>query len=128
MKYLCLIYTESTALRSAPAHDVLNTVPQNELNGLNGEYFACARDIQESGHFVGGNNLEPVAAATTVRVRNGEVSATGGPFADTKEQLGGYFLIDARDLNEAIQVASRIPMARTGCVEVRPVREQPKAG
>jgi len=128
MKYLCLIYSESTALKSVPQNDALKSVPEGELSGLNGEFFACARDIQESGHLVGGNNLEPVAAATTVRVRNGTVSATGGPFAETKEQLGGYFLIDARDLNEAIQVASRIPMARTGCVEVRPVREQPKAG
>jgi hypothetical protein len=114
MKYLCLIYNEDEAL---------NRLPQKELHGLRGEFFAFTHDIMKSGHYLGGNDLEPVKAATTVRVRHGKVSTTDGPFAETKEQLGGYYLVEARDLNEAIQVAARIPTARIGCIEVRPVRE-----
>jgi hypothetical protein len=72
---------------------------------------------------VGGFQLAPVSAATTVRVRNGKVSTTDGPFAETKEQLGGYYLIEARDLNEAIQIASKIPSAKFGSVEVRPLHD-----
>jgi hypothetical protein len=75
------------------------------------------------GHYLGCHRLQPVDTATTVRVRNSKVTVTDGPFAETKEQLAGFCLIDARDLNEAIQVASRIPPARTGSIEVRPVRE-----
>ena len=80
-------------------------------------------DVRDSGHFVDCNRLQPPATATTVRVRNDKVSTTDGPFAETKEQLGGYYMLEARDLNEAIQIAARIPGARTGCVEVRPVAE-----
>jgi hypothetical protein len=117
MKYLCLIYDEENKLYS---------LPNNEMQRLMEDYVTFTRDIKGSGHYLGGNDLEPVKAATTVRVRNGKVSTTDGPFAETKEQLGGYYLIEARDLNEAIQVASRIPSARLGSIEVRPVREHPE--
>jgi hypothetical protein len=86
-------------------------------------YSEFTKAIRESGHYLGCNRLQPPQAAITVRVRKSKVTATDGPFAETKEQLGGYYLIEARDLNEAIQVASRIPGARIGCVEVRPVAE-----
>jgi len=118
MKYLCLIYDEEKKVYS---------LPQNEMHRLMGEYMTFTRELAASGHMLGGNDLEPVKAATTVRVRNGKISTTDGPFAETKEQLGGYYLIEARDLNEAIQVASRIPSAKLGCIEVRPVREHPEA-
>src|SRR5690349_9408041 len=100
MKYLCLIYDEENRVYS---------LPQNEMHQLMEEYMTFTRELAGSGHMLGVNDLEPVKAATTVRVRNGKVSTTDGPFAETKEQLGGYYLIEARDLNEAIQVASRIP-------------------
>ena len=86
-----------------------------------GEYFAFTEDIRKSGKYVAGEALQPVQTATTVRVRNGKLSTTDGPFAETKEQLGGFYLIEARDLNDAIQVAARIPSARIGSIEVRPV-------
>ena len=114
MKYLCLIYDEEKTLAalSKPAQDALM-----------GEYFAFTKAIRESGHYLGGNDLQPVRNATTVRVRNGRATTTDGPFAETKEQLGGYYLIEAKDLNEAIQVASRIPSAKIGSIEVRPIQE-----
>lgn len=115
MKYLCLIYDEERTLYS---------LPRTEMERLIRDHLAFDHDITESGHMLGTNALQPVKAATTVRVRNGTLSTTDGPFAETKEQLGGYYLIEARDLNEAIQVAARIPSARRGSVEVRPVREQ----
>ena len=96
---------------------------QAEMEAMMGEYFAFTKDIRQSGHYLGGNDLQPTKSATTVRVRNGRTSATDGPFAETKEQLGGYYLIEAKDLNEAIQVASRIPSAKLGAIEVRPIQE-----
>lgn len=117
MKYLCLIYDEENKVYS---------LPQNDMQRLMEDCTAFTRGLRDSGHYLGGNNLEPVKAAMTVRVRNGNVSTTDGPFAGTKDQLGGYYLIEARDLNEAIQVASRIPSAKLGCIEVRPVREHPQ--
>jgi hypothetical protein len=87
------------------------------------EYAAFKNDIRKSGHLLGCNPLQPSHTATMVRVRNGRLTTTDGPFAETKEQLGGYFLIEAGDLNDAIQVASRIPSARTGSIEVRPIME-----
>ena len=114
MKYLCLIYDEEKKFGSMSKAD---------MDALMGEYFSFTTDIRKSGHYLGGNDLQPVANATTVRVRNGKVSTTDGPFAETKEQLGGYYLIEAKDLNEAIQVASRIPSAKLGSIEVRPVQE-----
>ena len=114
MKYLCLIYDEEKKLGS---------MSKTESEAFMGEYFAFTDGIRKSGHYLGGNALQPVQTATTVRIRNGKVSATDGPFAETKEQLGGYYLINATDLNEAIQVASRIPSARLGSIEVRPIME-----
>src|SRR5262245_30626047 len=114
MKYLCLIYDEEKKWE---------TMSQEDGERLMGEYFTYTKDIRQSGHYLGGNDLEPVKAATTVRVRNGRTSTTDGPFAETKEQLGGYYLIEAKDLNEAISVAARIPSAKLGSIEVRPVRE-----
>jgi len=114
MKYLCLIYDEEKKL---------GVMSQSDLDALLGEYFSFTDEIRKSGHYLGGNDLQPVHAATSVRVRNGKVSTTDGPFAETKEQLGGYYLIEARDLNDAIQVAARIPSARLGTIEVRPIME-----
>ena len=87
------------------------------------EYREFTDSIRDSGHLVSVNRLLPPGDATTVRVRQGNVSTTDGPYAETKEQLGGYYVIEARDLNEAIRVAARIPGARLGCVEVRPIAE-----
>jgi hypothetical protein len=87
------------------------------------EYTTFTEGIRRSGHFVGCNRLLPPHAATTVRVRNGRISTTDGPYAETKEQLGGYYVIEARDLDEAIQVAAKIPGSWHGCVEVRPIAE-----
>ena len=112
MKYLCLIYDDEKKVA---------TMSQADSDKFMGEYFAFTEDIQKSGHMVQGEALQPVQTATTLRHRNGKVSTTDGPFAETKEQLGGFYLIEAKDLNEALQVASRIPSIRTGSIEVRPV-------
>lgn len=114
MKYLCLIYEDQTQWER---------MPEAEAGQIFGEYHAFTEDIRQSGKLLGGEALQPTNTATTVRVRNGKVTTTDGPFAETKEQLGGYYLIEASDLNDAIQVASRIPGARMGAVEVRPVME-----
>ena len=87
------------------------------------DYREFTRDVRASGHFVSCNRLLPADTATTIRVRQGNVTVTDGPYVETKEQLGGYFVIEARDLNEAIQVAARIPGARIGCVELRPIAD-----
>ena len=112
MKYLCLIYDEEAKMTG---------MSKNEADAFMGEYLSFTEDIKKSGHYLGGEALKPVSTATTVRVRNGKMSTTDGPFAETKEQLGGFYLIEARDLNDALQVASRIPSARMGSIEVRPV-------
>ncbi len=114
MKYLCLIYDDEKKI---------GEMSKGESDAFMGEYFKFTDGIKKSGHYVGGEALQPVQTATTVRVRSGKVSTTDGPFAETKEQLGGFYLITARDLNDAIQVASKIPSARIGTVEVRPVVE-----
>jgi hypothetical protein len=114
MKYLCLIYDEEKTL---------NAMSKSEGDAFMGEYFGFTEGIKKSGHYLGGNALQPVATATTVRVRNGKMSTTDGPFAETQEQLGGYYLIEAKDLNDAIAVASKIPSSRIGSIEVRPVME-----
>ena len=114
MRYLCLIYDDEATL---------GAMPQSDQEAIFGEYFAFTEGIKKSGHHLGGEALQPVATATTVRVRNGKVSTTDGPFAETKEQLGGYYLIEAKDLNDAIQVAAKIPSARYGSIEVRPIME-----
>ena len=114
MRYLCLIYDDESKW---------GTMPKAEADAMMGEYFAFTDGIKKSGHHLGGEALQPTQTATTVRVRQGKISSTDGPFAETKEQLGGYYLINARDLNDAIQIASRIPSARTGSIEVRPIME-----
>ena len=114
MRYLCLIYDEEKKLA---------TLSKGDSDAFMGEYFAFTDGIKASGHYRAGEALQPVETATTVRVRNGKVGTTDGPFAETKEQLGGFYLIEARDLNDAIQVAAKIPSARLGSVEVRPIME-----
>jgi hypothetical protein len=116
MKYLCLIYEDETQFQK---------MPMSDLDRMFTEYFAFTEGIRKSGHYVDGNGLQPTAAATTLRMRGGKLSATDGPYAETKEQLGGYYLLEARDLNDAIQVASRIPGVRLGSIEVRPVMDVP---
>ncbi len=106
MKYLCLVYGEENALQSMDDRHCLD--------------FDAG--IRSSGHCLASEALQPVATATTVRVRNGKVSVTDGPFAETKEYLAGFYLVEARDLNEAIQIAARIPPASVGSIEVRPIR------
>ncbi|HYA19121.1 MAG TPA: YciI family protein [Burkholderiales bacterium] len=106
MKYLCLVYLDEKRQDELPDSDCL----------------AYDSAIRESGHCLASEALQSVQTATTVRVRDGKVSITDGPFAETKEQLAGFYLIEARDLNEAIQIASKIPPARVGSIEVRPVR------
>jgi hypothetical protein len=87
------------------------------------DYNAFTASIKNAGKYIGGEGLQPTETATTVRVRNGKLSTTDGPYVETKEQLGGYYLINAKDLNDAVQVASRIPGAQHGTVEVRPIME-----
>ncbi len=111
MKYLCLIYSNEQILHSHPDS------PRDD------ECLAYAQAVEASGRMLAAEPLESVDTATTVRMRNGKVSITDGPFAETKEQLAGFYLIEARDLNDALQVAAHIPAARVGSVEVRPVRE-----
>ena len=106
MKYLCLVYLDESRLHELPDEDCVE----------------FDTGIRKSGHCIASEALQSVQTATTVRVRNGKMSITDGPFAETKEQLAGFYMIDARDLNEAIQIASKIPPARVGCVEVRPIR------
>lgn len=114
MRYLCLIYFEEKDL---------NALSEAEVGTMTNQCLDYEDELRESGHFIAAEALEPVQTATTLRVRNGRTSMTDGPFAETKEQLGGFFLIDARDLNEAIQVASKLPQARLGSIEVRPIRK-----
>jgi hypothetical protein len=99
----------------------LPSLPKAELGAIFGEYFSLTEDLKKKGNFIAGEGLQPTNTSTTIRVRNGKVTTTDGPFAETKEQLGGFYLIEANDLNEAIQLAAKIPSAQWGCVEVRPV-------
>ncbi|MES1244409.1 MAG: YciI family protein [Acidobacteriota bacterium] len=107
MRYVCLVYSEEGKLMDVSDRECL----------------AYGEELRTAGHRLGGEALHPVQTATTVRVRNGRLSLTDGPFAETKEQLAGFYLIEARDLNEAIHLASKIPPARVGSIEVRPVRD-----
>jgi hypothetical protein len=106
MKYLCLVYLDENRLNELPDEDCV-------------EFDSS---IRESGHCIASEALQSVQTATTVRMRNGKLSVTDGPFAETKEQLAGFYMIEARDLNEAIQIAAKIPPARVGSIEVRPIR------
>jgi hypothetical protein len=112
MHYLCLVYADEARLAA---------MPQREVDALIDETNANNEELRASGHLLLAQALEQVDGAVTVRVRDGRLSATAGPFAETVEQLGGFLLIEARDLNEAIRIAGRIPSARIGSVEVRPV-------
>ena len=113
MKYLCLIYGDESRWTG---------YSKEQAEREYAEYMAFTDDVRKSGHMVAGDALQATHTATTVRVRNGKVSTTDGPFAETKEQLGGYYLIEAKDLNDAIQVAARIPGAKNGSIEVRPIQ------
>ena len=106
MKYLCLVYLDEKRLGELPDEDCV----------------AFDEGVRKSGHCIASEALQSVSTATTVRMRNGKMSITDGPFAETKEQLAGFYMIEARDLNEAIQLASKIPPARVGSIEVRPIR------
>lgn len=106
MKFVCLVYGEETAMR---------TVNDNEC-AANGEA------LRRAGHYVAAESLQPVSTARTLRVREGKVTVTDGPFTEAKEVIAGFYLIEARDLDEAMQLAARIPPARVGAIEVRPVR------
>ena len=112
MHYLLLIYGEEKAW---------TTMSEAERNTLFADYRTYTDEIQKSGHYIGGNPLQPTHTATTVRVRGGKPSTTDGPFAETREQLGGYYLVDAKDLDEATRIAARIPSAKHGSVEIRPI-------
>jgi len=112
MHYLLLLYAAESGFANM-------TSEQQAAGGA--EYFRFTEEIKESGKWVGSNRLTPVASATTVRVRDGKRVVTDGPFVETKEQLGGYYLINAKDLDEAIAIAARCPGARHGSIEVRPV-------
>ena len=112
MKYLCLIYDEESKL---------DAMTPAEAAAFMGDYRALSQSLRESGAYLGGEALQPIASATTVRVRGGKMSTTDGPFAETKEQLGGFYLVEAKSQDEAIQIAARIPSAKTGSIEVRPI-------
>jgi hypothetical protein len=116
MQYLLLIYSNEKQW---------GTMPKAESDKMMGEYRTFTQSIAQSGHYKGGNPLQPTNTATTVRVRDGKRETTDGPFAETREQLGGYYLVDAKDLDEAIGIAERIPGARSGSIEVRPVSPMP---
>ena len=114
MKYLLMIYTDEQ-------QDAQRTPEQQEANM--GEYFAFTNEIREAGVMLGGEALHPTTTATTVRVRNGQTASTDGPFAETKEQLGGYYFLECENLDEAIKWATKIPGAKDGSIEIRPVWE-----
>ncbi len=115
MRYLLLIYEPPRS--GDPAVDMASA----EL----GRYAAFTQGARDRGVYLGGEALEPVASATSVRVRNGQTLTTDGPFAETKEELGGYYLLDCRDLDEAIELAAKIPAVERGTIEIRPIWELP---
>ncbi len=117
MQYLLIIYTEEKKMAA---------MPEAELGKIMAEFNAYSKSIVESGNFVAGGRLQPTSTATTVRVREGKTLTTHGPFAETREQLGGYYLVEARDLDEALALAARIPGARFGSIEVRPLHSMPQ--
>ena len=114
MKYLCLVFYDEKNL------DALSPAESDELDRQSLGYDVFLR---QNGHFLAAQALQPVHSAATVRIKNGKVTVTDGPFAETREQIGGFILIEAQDMNEAIQLASRIPPLRLGGVEVRPIKE-----
>lgn len=112
MKYLCMAYEEESKL---------DALSQSEWTALRAETLNYVDELKKGGYLIAAEPLQSVRTAATVRVRNGKISITDGPFAETQETLGGFFLIEAIDMNEAIQVASRWPSARLGSIEVRPI-------
>jgi len=114
MKYLCLIYNDEKRVAA---------MPPEAVEAIAGECVGYDEKLSQNGQLIACERLQPTHAAATIRLREGKVSVTDGPFAETKEQLAGFFLIEARDLNEAIRLAAKAPPARLGCVEVRPVWE-----
>ncbi len=114
MKYLCLIYYDEAQAAALPEPEYLR---------IAGEALAYGEELNGRGQFVASESLQPTETATTIRLQGGRLAVTDGPFAETKEQLGGFFLVEARDLNEAIRIAAKIPPLRLGCIEVRPVKE-----
>ena len=114
MKFLFLIYHDET---------VMDALPEGEMQTLIDSALDYDEEIRQSGHYIVSNALQPSRTARTIRVRGGNVSTTDGPFAETKEHLGGFFLVEAKDMDEACEVASRFPPARLGTIEVRPVQE-----
>jgi len=119
MKYLCLVYYDEKEIQQ---------LSQQEWDRLNRECITCVEDFTQGGHFLDGAPLLSTDAATTLRVRDNKALITDGPFAETKEQLAGFYMLEARDINEAIRLAEKIPPARYGCVEIRPVRELMEQG
>jgi hypothetical protein len=125
MRYVCLIYDDEKKL---------GAMPKEDADAFMGAYFQFTEEIRRSGNYVAGEALQPVQSTMSLRKRNGKLSTTDGPFIETKEQLGGFYLIEARDLNEACQIAAGIPSVNTGTIEVRPVvdfskqTEAPRAG
>ena len=111
MKYMLLVYGEERALS------------EEERQACYRESAGLAVELAKSGHYLGTNPLQPVATATSIQMRDGQRVITDGPFAETREQLGGYFLVEAKDLDEAIRIAERIPGGRKGTIEIRPVLE-----
>ncbi len=114
MKYLCLVYLEEKILNAFSAH---------ERRAISDEAMAYCDKLQKAGQLLSASPLHPVETATTVRVRGGKTSTTDGPFAETKEQLGGFLMIDVPDLNDAIRIAAQFPAAKFGSIEVRPMKE-----
>ncbi|HXG38545.1 MAG TPA: YciI family protein [Bacteroidota bacterium] len=114
MKYLCLIYLDENLLQAMPAE---------QYNAVVRQCLEYEKDVAKSGKLLAVEALEPVQTATTVRVRSGKTTVTDGPFAETKEQLAGFFLVDAQDLNEAVRIAEGMPQARIGSIEVRPIKD-----
>jgi hypothetical protein len=116
MKYMLLIYDDEKGWAK---------LSETERQQAMGEYMQLTQQIKSGGQYVASSQLHPTSAATSIRLRNGKRLATDGPFAETREQLGGYYLIEAKDLDEAIAIAARIPSARSGTIEVRPLVEHP---
>ncbi len=114
MQYMCLVYQEESGLAN---------VPEAELEKVVGECIAFTRELERTGHHVMSSGLQTVSTATTLRRRNGKLTVSDGPFAETKEVLGGFTIIEARDLNEALQIASKFPAGVFGSIEVRPVMD-----
>jgi hypothetical protein len=116
MKFLCMICAE----------EMMEDMPPADAEAHFGEYLEFTKRIKSNGNYIAGNRLQPPDTARTVRVRDGKALLTEGPYAETKEQIGGYFLIEATDMNEATEIAARIPGARYGCVELRPIADDPQ--